>query len=64
MDGALASLRHHATMAALVAAYFDEDDDDWLDVLCERPSGRVLNYAIIEAAAYWRRLQELLGDQR
>ncbi|MGI8915240.1 MAG: hypothetical protein ACR2JY_15885 [Chloroflexota bacterium] len=43
-----------------MTAYFDLDDDDWLDALCRRPSGRILNFGDVEDASYWRRAQQLV----
>jgi len=60
VDAALAHLQRHSTMAELVSAYFDLDDDAWLDALCRRPSGRILNFGDVEDAAYWRRAQQLI----
>ncbi len=60
VDAALAHLQRYSTMVELVTAYFDLDDDTWLDALCRRPSGRVLNFGNVEDAAYWRRVQQLI----
>ncbi len=60
VDAALAHLQRLTTMADLVSTYFDLDDDAWLDALCRRPSGRILNFGDVEDAAYWRRAQQLI----
>jgi hypothetical protein len=60
VDPVLAHLQRYTTVAELVATYFDLDDDAWLEALCRRPSGRILNFAGVEDAAYWRRAQELI----
>jgi len=60
VDAALTHLQRYTTMAELVAVYFDLDDDAWLDALCRRPSGRILNFGNVEDAAYWRRAQQLI----
>ncbi len=60
VDAAVAYLRRYSTMAELVSSYFDLDDDAWLDALCRRPSGRILNFGDVEDAAYWRRAQQLI----
>jgi len=60
VDAALAHLQRYTTMVELVSSYFDLDDDAWLDVLCRRPSGRILNFGDVEDAAYWRRAQQLI----
>jgi len=57
---ALAHLQRYSTMAELVATYFDLDGDAWLDALCRRPSGRILNFGNVEDAGYWRRAQQLI----
>ncbi len=71
VDAALAHLQRYRTMVELVSTYFDLDDDAWLDALCRRPSGRILNFGDVEDAGYWRRAQQLitaaasrLGEQR
>lgn len=61
VQAAVAHLRCLTTMAELVSAYYDLDDDDWLDALCRRPSGRILNFGDVEDAAYWRRAQQLIA---
>ncbi len=60
VDAALAYLQRYTTMAELLSAYFDLDEDAWLDALCRRPSGRILNFGDVEDAAYWRRAQQLI----
>ena len=60
VEAALAHLQRHSTMAELVTGYFDLDGDAWLDALCRRPSGRVLNFGNVEDAAYWRRARQLI----
>jgi hypothetical protein len=60
VQAALAHLQRLTTMAELVSTYFDLDDDAWLDALCRRPSGRILNFGDVEDAAYWRRAQQLI----
>ncbi len=60
VDAALAHLQQYSTMGELVSSYFDLDDDAWLDALCRRPSGRILNFGNVEDAAYWRRAQQLI----
>jgi len=60
VDAALAHLQRYTTMAALVSSYFYLDDDGWLEALCRRPSGRILNFGNVEDAAYWRRVQQLI----
>ncbi|MGI8551906.1 MAG: hypothetical protein ACR2PL_14140 [Dehalococcoidia bacterium] len=60
VDAALAHLQRYSTLVELVSSYFDLDDDAWLDTLCHRPSGRILNFGDVEDAAYWRRMQELI----
>ncbi len=44
-----------------MTAYYDLDDDGWLEALCRRPSGRILNFGDVEDAAYWRRAQQLIA---
>jgi len=61
VQAAVAYLQRYTTMAELVATYFDLDDDAWLDALCRRPSGRILNFGDVEDAAYWRRAQQLIA---
>jgi hypothetical protein len=61
VDAALAHLQQYTTMAELVTAYFDLDEDAWLEALCRRPSGRILNFGDVEDAAYWRRAQQLIA---
>jgi hypothetical protein len=61
VDAALDRLQGYVTMAELVSAYFDLEQGAWLETLCQRPSGRVLNYGDVEDAAYWRRCQQLLA---
>ncbi len=60
---AVAVLQRYRTMDQLVAAYFDDAGDNWVEPLCRLPSGRVLSYGVVEDAAYWRRLQQLIGEQ-
>ncbi|MGI8915749.1 MAG: hypothetical protein ACR2JY_18525 [Chloroflexota bacterium] len=60
---AVVMLHRYHTLDALITAYFDDAVDDALEPLCRLPSGRVLNFAIVEDAAYWRRLQQLVGEQ-
>jgi len=60
VKAAVAHLQRYTTMAELVSAYFDLDDDTWLDALCRRSSGRILNFGNVEDAAYWRRVQALI----
>ncbi len=60
VQAAVAYLQRLTTMAELVSTYFDLDDDAWLDALCRRPSGRILNFGDVEDAAYWRRAQQLI----
>ena len=60
VKAAVAHLQRYTTMAELVSAYFDLDDDTWLDALCRRSSGRILNFGDVEDAAYWRRAQQLI----
>ena len=67
-DAAIASavvvLGRYHTMDSLIAAYFDDTvDDDWVESLCRLRSGRVLSFSIVEDAAYWRRLKQLLSAQ-
>ncbi len=61
VDAAVAHLQGYITMAELVSTYFDLDNDGWLDALCRRPSGRILNFGDVEDAAYWRRAQQLIA---
>ena len=65
-DGAITAavvvLGKYHTIGDLLAAYFNElIDDDWVEALCRLPSGRVLHCSIVEDAAYWRRLKQLLS---
>ncbi len=61
VHAAVAHLQQYTTMAEMITAYFDLDDDDaWLDALCRRPSGRILNFGDVVDAAYWRRVQQLI----
>ena len=60
VKAAVAHLQRYSTMGELVSSYFDLDDDAWLDALCQRPSGRILNFGDVEDAAYWRRAQQLI----
>ena len=66
-DAAIAAavtvLHRYHTMNELIKAYFDDAVDDFIEPLCRLPNGRVLNFGIVEDAAYWRRLQQLLGAQ-
>jgi len=59
VKAAVAHLQRYTTMAQLVCTYFDLDDG-WLDTLCRRSSGRILNFGDVEDAAYWRRAQQLI----
>ncbi|HEY8745781.1 MAG TPA: hypothetical protein VIU62_22060 [Chloroflexota bacterium] len=60
VKAAVAHLQRYSTMAELISTYFDLDDDAWLDALCRRSSGRILNFGDVEDAAYWRRAQQLI----
>lgn len=60
---AVSVLHRYHTMNDLISAYFDDAVDDSIEPLCRLPNGRVLNFSIVEDAAYWRRLQQLLGAQ-
>lgn len=57
---AVAVLQGYTTMAEVIVAYYDLEDDAWLDALCRRPSGRILNFGDVEDAAYWRRAQQVI----
>jgi hypothetical protein len=61
----LAELQRLATMQELVTWYYHEppEMDALLDELMQAPSGRLLNYSVIEDAAYWRRARQLVPDQ-
>jgi hypothetical protein len=61
VQAAVAHLQRFTTIAELVSRYFDLDNDAWLDALCRRPSGRILNFGNVEDAAYWRRAQQLIA---
>jgi hypothetical protein len=62
---AVAPLRRYHTTDGLAAAYVGKVlDPTWLRRLCTLPSGRLLDSDIVRDAAFWRRLQELLGEQR
>ncbi|MGI8916101.1 MAG: hypothetical protein ACR2JY_20390 [Chloroflexota bacterium] len=41
-----------------MCASCDLEEDAWLDALCRRPDGRILNFGDVEDAAYWRRAQQ------
>jgi hypothetical protein len=55
VKAAVAHLQRLTTMVELVTTYFDLHNDGWVDALCLRPSGRILNFGDVEDAAYWRR---------
>lgn len=58
---AVTALHRYHTMDELITAYFDDAVDNAVEPLCRLSSGRVLNFGIVEDAAYWRRLQQLLS---
>lgn len=65
IEVALALLQRYRTTDELVAAYVTKAlGEAWLIRLCALPSGRWLNSEIVQDAAYWQRLQELLGAPR
>lgn len=57
----LATLRRYETMDDLLRGYFRERDHHWLHRVCELADGRVLSKSVVEDAAFWRRLQQLLA---
>jgi hypothetical protein len=48
-------------MDGLLRGYFRERDHHWLHRVCELPGDRVLSKSVVEDAAFWRRLRQLLG---
>jgi hypothetical protein len=60
---AVAVLHRYHPMHDLSSASFDAAVDDSIEPRCRLPNGRLLNFGIVEDAAYWRRLQQLLGAE-
>lgn len=63
----LSFLRRFTTMQALVRSYFDDVTDDegkdpFEQAVHRLPSGRILNYGVVEDASYFRRAQELIAQ--
>jgi len=61
INAAVTVLQRYQSMDALVTAYYHDRVDDWLEPLCRRSSRRELNVGIVQDAAYWQRLLQLLG---
>lgn len=61
IEVAVAYLGRSHTIADLVTAYGDHQDDAWLGRLCRLPGGHILNDGIVRDAAYWHRAQQLIA---
>jgi hypothetical protein len=64
IDAMLATLQGCAGMADLLESDRHDRHATWARQLCTLPGGRLLSEPIVEDAAYWRRLQQLLAAQR
>ena len=66
IETVLGHLQRYATMADLVAAYFGDvpGKASRLDAACHTRSGRLLNVGIVEDAAFWRRVRQLVARRQ
>jgi len=63
----LVFLRRYTTMPELVRSYFadvtdEKGNDPFEQAVHALPSGRILNYGIVEDASYFRRAQQLIAE--